>query len=150
MELARHRARLLRFLAGIDLDIAIRSAAQPRHFLGERGRQPLAVDRLDDVEQRHRLARLVGLQGADQVQIEVGIFRLQRREFLLRLLHAGLAEDTLARIQKLAHPIGAMGAWVESLEARFSAGRASSKRLRPRSASPWLLSARTLSGASFR
>ena len=46
---------------------------------------------------------------ADQVQVEVGILGLQRREFLFRLLHAVLAEDALAGLQQLAHPIGAMG-----------------------------------------
>ena len=109
IDLGRQDARLLRFLAGIDLDVAIRPAAAARHLLGQRGGQPLAVDRFDDIEQRHRLARLVGLQGADQVQFEVGIACLQGRKFLLRLLHAVLAEHALACVQELAHPVGAMG-----------------------------------------
>ena len=54
-------------------------------------------------------SRLVGLQRADQVQLEVGILGLQRGELLLRLLHAVLAEYALAHVQKLAHPVGAMG-----------------------------------------
>ena len=44
-----------------------------RDLLGQRGGDLLAVDRLDDVEQRHRLARLVGLQRPDQMQLDVGI-----------------------------------------------------------------------------
>ena len=53
-----------------------RGAALPRDFRrqsrGDRG----PVEGVDDVEQRHRLARLVGLQRADQMQLEIGMLGL--------------------------------------------------------------------------
>ena len=72
IDVVRQDAGLLRLLAGVDLDVAVGPPAGAFHFLGERRGQPLAVDRLDDVEQGHGIARLVGLQRTDQVQLEVG------------------------------------------------------------------------------
>ena len=109
VEIGRQDARLLRLLAGVDLDEAGRPLAGALHLLGEGRGQPLAVDRLDDVEQGHGVARLVGLQRPDQVQLEIGIFRLERGEFLLGLLHAVLAEHALADLEQLAHALGAVG-----------------------------------------
>ena len=43
---------------------------------------------------RHRVARLVGLQWADQVQLDVGIGSLQCRELLFRFLHANVFSNT--------------------------------------------------------
>ena len=43
------------------------------HFCRQHAGEFLAIDGLDDVEQRHRLARLVGLQRPDQVQLDIGI-----------------------------------------------------------------------------
>ena len=40
------------------------------HLPGERLGEPVAVDGVDRVEQRHRLARLVGLQRPDQVKLD--------------------------------------------------------------------------------
>ena len=54
--------------------------------------EPVAVERVDRVEERHRLARLVGLQRADQMQAKIGIARAKRRPLAFRLLHAVLAE----------------------------------------------------------
>ena len=52
---------------------------------------------MDRVEQGDRRLRLVGLELADQVQPHVrDDFRADRRPFLLRLLHAILAEHALA------------------------------------------------------
>ena len=65
-------------------------------FLGQRLAQAGAIDRMDGVEQRHRFLRLVGLQRADQVQLEVRMLLAQRRPFRLGLLHAVLAEHALA------------------------------------------------------
>ena len=40
----------------------------PGHFLGELGGKLVAIDRVDRVEERHRIARLVRLQRADEMQ----------------------------------------------------------------------------------
>ena len=66
-------AGLLRFGADIDLDQQARRPPLPRHLLGERRGQLVAVDGLDDVEQRDRVPGLVGLQRADQVQLDIGV-----------------------------------------------------------------------------
>jgi len=97
-----------RHLAGIDLDEAGRPLAGAFHLLGEGRGQALAVDRLDDVEQRHRIPRLVGLQRPDQVQLEVGIFHLKDGKFFLGLLHAVLAEHPLPGVEQLADAIRAV------------------------------------------
>src|SRR5207237_9491344 len=55
-----------------------------------------AGERLDDVEERDRIAHLVGLQRADEMKDEVGIFPAQRRKLALSLLDPVLAEDALA------------------------------------------------------
>ena len=47
------------------------SPPRPRHLGPQHAGELVAVDRLDDVEQRHRLARLVGLQRPDEVQFDV-------------------------------------------------------------------------------
>src|SRR3990167_9126520 len=101
--------RLLRLFAGIDLDEAGRPAADMGHFLGECRRDPLAIDRLDDIEQHHRVPGLVGLQRSDQVQFDVGTGGLERRELLLRFLDAVLAEHALTGLEHLADAVGAMG-----------------------------------------
>ena len=50
--------------------------------------------------------RLVGLQRADQMQLDVGKACLQRRPFALRLLHAVLAEDALAGLEDRPDVVG--------------------------------------------
>src|SRR5689334_15042748 len=59
VEIGRQDACLLLLFAGIDLDEAGGPLAGPLHLLGQHAREPLAVDRLDDVEQGDRVARLV-------------------------------------------------------------------------------------------
>jgi len=104
--LAGRDAGLLRLLAGIDLDIADGVPSELVHLglqaLGER----VAIDALDDVEQRQCLADLVGLQGADEMQDDIGMARLDRRPFRLRLLHAVLAEAALSRGDGFENALG--------------------------------------------
>ncbi len=104
----RH-AGLLLLLAGIDLHEDRQTPALLRHLLRQRLGQLGPVDALNDVEQRHRFLRLVGLQRADQVQFEIRPYRLQRRELALRLLHAVLAEHALAGPQQRLDLVRAMG-----------------------------------------
>ncbi len=94
------------FQPGVDLDIELWRAPLPGHLLGEFGGDLFAVDRLDDIEQRYGFLGLVGLQRADQMQLDVGKFCLQRGPFALRLLHAVLAEDALAGFDHRADDVG--------------------------------------------
>jgi hypothetical protein len=95
VRLLRQHARLLRLATGIDLDQQSRSAALPGDLLGQRLGQAWTVQGMNHVEQRHRLARLVGLQGPNQMQLDIRVEVLQRRPFGLGLLHPVLAEHPL-------------------------------------------------------
>ena len=64
-------AALLRLLARIDLDEQARRPAGPFDLLGEGLREGRPVEAVDHVEERDRLPGLVGLQGADEVQLDV-------------------------------------------------------------------------------
>ena len=107
--LAGGDAGLLRLLAGVDLHEEPRALAHARHFLGERARELGPVDGLDHVEQVDRLAHLVRLQRTDQVELDAGMARFQRRPFACRLLHAVLAEAALARADRLLDDGGGDG-----------------------------------------
>lgn len=89
--------RLLRFQAGVHLHIEFQDLALFPHLLGEHPRNLLTVDRLDDVEKRHGFGCLVGLQRADQMQLDIRSLCLQPGPFALALLHSIFTEDTLAR-----------------------------------------------------
>lgn len=95
----RRRTGLLFFLARIDLQKQIRIPALRRNFCRQDTRQPGPVHGMDGIKQRHRIARLVGLQRTDQMQLHVIIGLLQTRPFLLRLLHAVLSEHELTRLK---------------------------------------------------
>ena len=98
--LARQDAGLLRLFPDIDLDEKRRQARAARRLGREGVREPLAVERLDDVEQGQGVAQLVGLQRPDEVQLDAAIALLQRRPAPLRLLHTVLREHTLAGIER--------------------------------------------------
>ena len=93
-------ARLLPFASSVDLDKQARAFADPVDFAGERHGDFFPVDRLDHVERLDCLARLVALQGPDQMKLD----RLAERRgarpqvppFGDRLLHAVLTEASLA------------------------------------------------------
>ena len=70
-----------------------------RHLLCDGARDLRPVDGVDGVEEGDGLLRLVGLQRANQVQLDAGIALLQRRPFALRLLHAVLAEPAVAGVE---------------------------------------------------
>src|ERR1700730_1166015 len=95
----RQHARLLQLAAGVDLDEELEPTALFRHLLGDGTGDLGPVDGVNGVEQRHRLARLVRLQRADQMQLEAGIERAQRRPFGLRLLEAVAAQYRMASVK---------------------------------------------------
>src|SRR3546814_4896840 len=74
-------AALLRFVADIDLDEQARLLSGLFAGARERADERGAVDRVDGVEQRHRLLRLVRLELADQVEGDVGRRFAQRGPF---------------------------------------------------------------------
>jgi hypothetical protein len=92
---SRQHARLLRLGAGVDFHEQQRRAVLLADFLGQRLAQAWPVDRMDGVEQRHRLLRLVRLQRPDHVQFQVRVPSDERRPLGLGLLHAVLAEHAL-------------------------------------------------------
>ena len=73
----RQNARLLRFGAGIDLDIKAGVARGFLNFRGERLGDLFAVHRLDHVEKEDRVMRFIGLQRADEMQFEARMVRLE-------------------------------------------------------------------------
>lgn len=92
---SRGDTRFLVFLTCIDLNQHIRTAVKLVHGFGERPCQLFPVERLDHVEQRDRVIGLVGLQGADQPQLEIGPSLFHGGPLALCLLHAVLSEDAV-------------------------------------------------------
>ncbi len=105
--LFRQHAGLLRLLAGVDLDEELQALALLRHFLGDGCGDLGPVDGVDGVEESDGLLGLVGLQRPDQVQLDVGIARAQRRPLGLGLLHAVLAEQAMAGVEDGLDVLGA-------------------------------------------
>ena len=87
---------LLLFLADVDLDIEARGLAGTLDLLGQHAGQLVAVESLDDVEEGHRLAGLIGLQRTDQPQLQT---LAMRAPAFHGLLNAVLAIDFLPRRQ---------------------------------------------------
>ena len=96
-----HRtAALLRFLADIDLHEARHAAILLVHRPGQGLYQARPVERMNGVEQRDGILRLVRLQLADQVQLHRRMRFAQAGPFALRFLHAVFAEMPLAFAQQ--------------------------------------------------
>jgi len=100
-----NHAGLLRLLSGIDLNEEARVLAGSRHLLGESARKLGAIDRLDRIEQRDRLAHLVGLERSDEMELDICVALLQCGPFRMRLLHAILAELALTGVDRLLDDI---------------------------------------------
>jgi len=94
----------LRLLPGIDLQEQARAAARFVPFRRQGVRQFGAAQCLDHVEQRHGVFDFVGLQGADQVQLQIGKLAFQSRIFRLGFLHPVFAEQALAGDDGFANP----------------------------------------------
>ena len=90
-------AGLLRLKAGIDLDIEANGLALACHLGRNGSRDLLAVDRFDDVEERNGVRRLVGLQRADQMELDAGASpRLSSGHLPCAFLDPVFAEDPLS------------------------------------------------------
>ena len=93
---------LLRFVPDIDLDEAVRA---PVGFLlgpRERSHERRTIDRVDDIEKRNRVVRLVLLKLSDKMEFNIGIFGAQRGPLGLRFLHPVFAEAPLPRGEQRA------------------------------------------------
>ncbi len=108
-QVAERDAAFLRLVADVDLDEAVGALARRRDCRRERIDQRRPVDRMDDVEQRHRVARLVRLQLADEVEADARPCRDQRRPFRRRLLHPVLAEAALPGREQRFDRLGGVG-----------------------------------------
>jgi hypothetical protein len=99
-DLADRTAALLLLLSNIDLDLDIRSPAGLTCFLDQRIEEGAAVERLNRIEQLHRIIGLVRLQATDAVQSYVWTPRQEGGPFAKRLLHSILPEIPLAAIDQ--------------------------------------------------
>src|SRR5690606_16583180 len=108
-QLADRHAAFLRFFADVDLYEAGHAPPALVHRLGQRGNEARPVERMDRVEQRDSLIRLVRLQLADEVQLDNRKALAQRRPLGLRFLHPVLAEHTLAGLDQRDDRLGGMG-----------------------------------------
>src|SRR6516165_9932089 len=88
-------ASLLRLGAGIDFGEEERTPPLLGDLLAERLGEARPIERMDRIEQAHRLLGLVRLQRTDEMQFDAGMPGEQRRPFRCSLLHAVLAEYTL-------------------------------------------------------
>lgn len=91
----RRDAAFLRLFTRIHLHEELRATSLLLHRGGERFGEAGAVERLDDIEELHRVSSLVGLQGADQVQSQIRTARLQVRIFCRSFLDPVLAKRAL-------------------------------------------------------
>ena len=102
-------AGFLRLLAGIDLDEETRHSAFLRgrclEGVGELG----PIERFDDIEKPHSLARLVGLQGADEMKLRRRIIRLEPGPFGESFLDPIFAEDAVAGLKQRADRLSLEG-----------------------------------------
>src|ERR1700730_4186886 len=103
VRIGRLAPALLRLFPGVHLDQAGRPPAAAVHLAGEGLREPQPVDAFDDIEQRHGVPDLVGLQRTDQVEQKVRKFLAQLRILRLRLLHPVFAEYAMPCQQRLSH-----------------------------------------------
>ena len=98
----RRDSGLLLFLAGIHLDEEVWAVAfllsQPGQRLGKLG----PVDGMDRLEQVHGLPRLVGLQRADEMEVDVGKVFAETGPFASGLLHLVLAKAAVALLKHVA------------------------------------------------
>jgi len=103
----RKYAGLLLFFARVDLDKQFECATLFRHLRSKRLGELYPVYRMNCVEQRDRVAHLVGLQRSDQMElcIRKGLFEVP--PFLERLLNAIFTKYPVAGVKYRANGIRA-------------------------------------------
>jgi len=88
VNLAGQKPRFLGFSPCIDLHEKPRQFLPPSRALTSARASFSSIERLDDIEESESFLKLVGLQGSDEMQIDIRVFRLESRPFADRLLHA--------------------------------------------------------------
>src|SRR5690606_33841590 len=98
-------------LLGTDVDLyeARHAAASLVHCFSQRGDQTRPVERMDRIEQRHRLVRLVRLKLPDEMQRNARMPLAQHGPFALRFLHPVLAERALPGLDQRRDGLRSMG-----------------------------------------
>src|SRR5690606_33895096 len=107
--LARVDAGLLGLRAGIDLHVEAQMSTLLPVLLGEFYDNLVPVYRLDHIETRYLLLRIVGLKQPDQMQLRVGKGLFECRPFGRRLLHAILTENAVTGLEYGADDLRAEG-----------------------------------------
>ncbi len=102
-------AGLLVFLAGVDLNIALRPATCFFHFPGQGAGQLWPIDGFDNIKKRNGVFDLVALQRPDQVQADMGELLFQGRPFCFCFLHLVFAELPLPGLDHGADALGRVG-----------------------------------------
>lgn len=90
----------LRLIPDIDLNEAGRMPSGFDLRLGKRRNQRVAVDRVNDIEERDRILCLVRLELPDKVKLYVRKIGAQGWPFSLRFLHAVFAEPSVSRFEQ--------------------------------------------------
>ncbi len=104
--IVRRHARLLRFLAGVDLYVQLRRGPVARINRGpERSRERRAIQRLNHVKERDRITRLIGLEGPNQVQLHVAVRSSPLRPARLGLLDPVFSKHAMPGGQERIHPV---------------------------------------------
>lgn len=98
-------ARLLILVTGVYLNEEVGARTSLLRDAGDGAGEFGAVDGVDGVEQLHRGAGFVGLQGADQVEVDVVKALAKGGPFALRLLHPVFTEDAMALFQHGLDPV---------------------------------------------
>ncbi len=100
VHIRRQDARLLGFFAGVDLDVEPRGAPFFGDGVRKRARELWPIHALDHIEERDRVSGFVGLQGADQAQLQIAMDGAARRPSRDSLLDPVLAKEALASRQR--------------------------------------------------
>ena len=105
------------------------------HFSAQAASQFRPVDNLDHIEQRHRIRGLVGLQRANQMELQIRIEATPFRPALLRLLNPVFPENTVPGHQRGLDPVIRL-ALADGNEGRCGAGIVLARRVHARGNGP--------------
>jgi diguanylate cyclase (GGDEF)-like protein len=107
ISLLRGHTGFLALGPGIDLNEEQGTARLFGYLFGQGLGEARPIERMDGIEQGHRLSRLVRLQRTDEMQFEPRITGDQRRPFGFGLLHPVFAEHALPRGNDRLNRLGA-------------------------------------------
>lgn len=94
-QIPRQNTRLLRLCTGVHLNVEPRSTSGLIHRCAQSFRELFTIQRLDDVKERDRIARLVRLQRPDEPELKIRVCVTQFAPVLLGFLDPVFAKDAL-------------------------------------------------------